>query len=290
MAKFAISAAEPVRYKIPVHYIVSLVMLLMACSAVTQFAQAAPSNNALLFWADSDEHNKATIDHSLWQTLLDKYLVSNHPSGINHFNYGAVASADKKQLQRYIHQLEALDPRRYSRTEQKAYWINLYNALTIQLILKSYPVASITELGDSFFSFGPWDDKLVDIEGQALTLNNIEHGILRPLFKDNRIHYAVNCASLSCPNLSATAFTAENTDRLLEKGASQYINHPRAVSFADGELKLSSIYHWYKADFGNSDKSLIAHLVRYAKPALAKKLLNHKGPSHHDYDWKLNKP
>ncbi len=252
-------------------------------------AIAAPENKPLVFWSDSNENNKTIVDHTTWQNLLDTYLDSKHPSGVNRFNYTAVNTKDQKALSNYIKQLQLLNPRDLNRAEQKAFWINLYNALTVKLIVKNYPVESITKLGKSFFAFGPWDDVLINIQGQDLTLNNIEHGILRPFFNDNRIHYAVNCASISCPNLSAMAYTSDNTDQLLEQGAKQYINHSRGVSFEKGELKVSSIYHWYKDDFGGDNKSLIKHLIHYAETELAEQLSNYQGDIEYDYDWKLNK-
>lgn len=251
---------------------------------------AAPQNKPLEFWSGSNENSTTIVDHSLWQNILDTYLDSKHPSKVNRFNYAAVTKKDLKSLNSYIRQLQQLNPRDLNRKEQKAFWINLYNAVTVELIVKNYPVKSITKLGKSLFAFGPWDDILMNIQGQELTLNNIEHGILRPFFNDNRIHYAVNCASISCPNLSATAYTSNNTNQLLEQGAKQYINHHRGVSFEDGELKVSSIYHWYKDDFGGNDKSLIKHLIHYAEPDLAKQLSAYQGDVEYDYDWNLNKP
>lgn len=263
---------------------------LLLFTILSSLAVAAPENKPLTFWSGSNENNKAIVDHTSWQNLLDTYLDSKHSSGINRFNYAAVNTKDKKALNNYIKQLQQLNPRDLNRAEQKAFWINLYNALTVELIVKDYPIKSITKLGKSIFAFGPWDDILIDIQGQELTLNNIEHGILRPFFNDNRIHYAVNCASISCPNLSATAYTSENTDHLLEQGAKQYVNHSRGVSFEKEELKVSSIYHWYKDDFGGNNKSLIEHLIHYAETDLAKQLSNYQGDVDHDYDWNLNKP
>ena len=256
---------------------------------------AAPDSNALVFWSASNEENTRTINHDSWQLLLNRYLNSNHPSGIHRFNYAAVTTEDQKALDVYLKEMQQLNPRRFSRTEQKAYWINLYNALTVELILKSYPVTSITKLGDSFLSFGPWDDKVANIERHDLSLNDIEHRILRPLFRDNRIHYAVNCASLSCPNLAASVYTATNTHRQLEEAARQYINHPRGVTFEsvkpeESTLKVSSIYHWYLEDFGNSDQALISHLTNYAEPPLAEQLRQYDGDIESHYNWALNEP
>jgi Protein of unknown function, DUF547 len=267
-----------------------LITALIFLSIFTQTIHAAPANKLLVFWAGSNESNTETINHTAWQSLLNNYLISNHPSGINRFNYEAVSDIDHKKLRDYLSKMQQLDPRAYNRAEQKAYWINLYNALTIELILKDYPVESITKLGKSYFSFGPWDDKVTNIQNKSLSLNKIEHGILRPIFRDNRIHYAVNCASISCPNLAVKAYTAENTDQLLDLGARQYVNHPRGVTFEEGTLKVSSIYHWYKVDFGNNDKTLINHLIKYAKPKLATKLQNYQDDIDHHYDWNLNKP
>jgi len=265
-------------------------MCLLLITFFSSVVVAAPENKALEFWSGSNESNKSAVDHLIWQNLLNTYLDSKHPSGINRFDYAAVNTKDQKALSDYIMQLQKINPRNLNRPEQKAFWINLYNALTVQLIVKNYPIKSITKLGKSIFAFGPWDDILITIQGQELTLNNIEHGILRPFFNDNRIHYAVNCASMSCPNLSATAYTSENTEELLEQGARQYVNHIRGVSFEEEELNVSSIYHWYKDDFGGNNKSLIKHLINYADTDLAKQLSNYQGDVEHDYDWKLNKP
>jgi len=173
---------------------------------------------------------------------------------------------------------------------RSAFWINLYNALTVELILDHYPVASILDISISpgLFSFGPWDKKLIEVEGEALSLNDIEHRILRPIWRDARLHYAVNCASLGCPNLREVAFTAENTEWLLEQGAHEYVNHARGAEFIDSQLIVSSIYHWFKEDFGDSDRGVIEHLGAFAAPELAKRLAKTRRLSGHDYDWDLN--
>ncbi len=242
-------------------------------------------------WRASDESNRANIEHQGWQHLLDKYLVSDDVSGVNLFSYGRVSKDDKQKLQQYLNKMQAQTPTLYSKAEQKAYWINLYNALTVTLILDHYPVKSITKLGDSLFSFGPWDDDIAVVNGVTLSLNDIEHTILRPIFTDPRIHYAVNCASFSCPNLSALAFTATNTEQQLEKGARAYVNHPRGVKLQGDVLWVSSIYHWYLQDFGGDLSSLIEHLKKYAGTDLQVKLKRFEmadGDLEHDYDWSLN--
>ena len=239
-------------------------------------------------WNQSDENNPASIDHGAWQKLLNRYLITNHPSGVNRVRYKDFTTTDRRALKSYLSDLQSIDPRQYNRAEQMAYWINLYNALTVDLILENYPVKSIKKTGKKLFSFGPWDDQLAQIDGNNLTLNDIEHQILRPIWKDRRIHYAVNCASYGCPNLSAAAFTGINTESLLERGATDYINHPRGVSFNNGDLTVSSIYNWYSADFGGNDEKLLRHLKHYARPELRQKLERFDGSIDYAYDWSLN--
>ncbi|MBT7445877.1 MAG: DUF547 domain-containing protein [Methylococcales bacterium] len=250
---------------------------------------SAPTAELDAFWQSSDESSAQVVDHARWQTLLDRYLNSQHASGVNRFDYAKVTTADKTLLTSYLNHLQGLDPRTLNRAEQKAYWINLYNALTVKVILDHYPIKSITKLG-GFFSFGPWDDEVASIVNHDLTLNDIEHHILRPIWKDNRIHYAVNCASIGCPNLSKYAYTASLTDNMLNQAASSYVNHARGASFKEGELIVSSIYNWYKVDFGGTDQSVIQHLLKYADADLKQQLEGYKGAVKDDYNWALNRP
>ena len=257
------------------------------------FALAAPSSALLEFWNASDETNAETIDHSAWQNLLTAYL-SSHPSGVSRFDYAALKASDedRTKLADYLAHLQAHDPRTYARAEQKAYWINFYNALTVQVVVNAYPVDSIRDIHESWIPLsGPWDDVHATVAGQELTLNNIEHGILRPIWRDNRIHYAVNCASYGCPNQSPAVFTAANTEELLDASARAYINHPRGVDFVDDDfLMISSIYNWYVEDFGNSQETVLAHLIQYAEAGLAARLKDFAGSVDYEYDWNLNQP
>jgi hypothetical protein len=257
---------------------------------VAQTGGAAPKADLWPRWEKNDPANKQKVDHSAWDGFLKKYVVAPHPSGINRVNYSAVAPEDRAALANYVKSLEGVAVSSYSRAEQKAYWINLYNAKTVELILTRLPVKSIRDISISpgLFSVGPWGAKLTTVEGEKLALDDIEHRILRPIWKDNRIHYAVNCASLGCPNLQPAAFTAENTDSLLERGAREYINHPRGVSLQSGKLKVSSIYVWFQEDFGGSAEGLMEHWDKYTTGSLKDALKNYKGGLDHDYDWRLN--
>ena len=241
-------------------------------------------------WQAFDRNSNQVIDHSLWQQFLERYVESSD-DGINRVNYSAVSDRDKARLEEYIKKLSVVEVSDLNRQEQLAYWINLYNALTIDLILQSYPVSSIRKLGSGIFSFGPWNDDIFVVQGEALSLNDIEHQIIRPVFKDERIHYVVNCASLGCPDLFRQAFSGEKIDQQLDTAACNFIQHPRAVSFDGDKLKLSSIYKWYSEDFGKNVGELLDHLTVCAKGDLLEKLKafhpTRRSIKYH-YDWQLN--
>ena len=265
----------------------------VACAVFTITSFAAQKPELIPFWDESDEENTAAIDHSTWQSLLNTYL-KQHPSGVNRFDYANLkdASTDLPKLNAYLKKLQSIDPRNYALEEQKAYWINFYNALTVKVVVDAYPVDSIKEIHESWIPrSGPWGDVHANVVGQDLTLDNIEHGILRPIWKDARIHYAVNCASIGCPNLVKSAYTARNVESLLDAGAREYVNHPRGVDVVDEDfIVLSSIYDWWVFDFGNSEEGVIAHLLEYANSELAEQLRNFSGAIDYEYDWDLNEP
>lgn len=248
---------------------------------------AAPKADLWERWTAHDPSATATIDHSPWDRFLKTYVVT-FPDGVNRLAYARVSNADRKRLDRYIDGLTALPISAYSRHEQRAYWINLYNAMTVRVILDHYPVESIRQIRLSLFSIGPWRKKLITVEGEKLSLDDIEHRILRPIWRDPRLHYAVNCAAIGCPNLQTEAYTASNADTLLDRGARKYVNNPRGAEFRNGRLIVSSIYDWFQQDFGSSDEGVIEHLRRYAEPALAARLSGTQRISGDRYDWALN--
>ncbi|MEZ9397886.1 DUF547 domain-containing protein [Vibrio splendidus] len=242
-------------------------------------AWSAPKSDLWPHWNQSNEANSTQVSHQDWQQFLDSYLVKQGQHTL--VRYQAVSTSDKAKLKQYIKRLEQLNPLNYSKAEQYAYWVNLYNAVTVDLILDAYPIKSITKLG-GLFSFGPWGDDVVVVNGMTLTLNDIEHRILRPIWQDPRTHYAVNCASLGCPNLQSQAFTSDNTETLLELAAVEYINSDKGVLVNNNQLQLSSIYEWFAVDFG-TEKQLIQHLDQYrTKPVTNTEKISF------DYDWSLN--
>ncbi len=246
---------------------------------------AAPASEYWSVWDKSNPDSVAKVDHTLWQEILDAYLVEK-PKG-NEFDYAGVIKDDRVKLSAYLAKLSETDPRRYGKAEQKAYWINLYNALTVNLILEHYPVSSITKIGP-WYSFGPWGQDIISIAGQSLTLNDIEHRILRPLWQDHRIHYAVNCASMGCPDLAVSVFTATNTDDQLERLTQRFIRQEKAVRWNGNQLILSQIYQWYGVDFGDRS-AIIRHLQKYSDTVQSQKLMKFSGEIEFRYDWDLNK-
>jgi hypothetical protein len=251
---------------------------------------AAPASELNAFWDDREPESKLRVDHSPWQTFLNKFLDDEHPSGINRLDYWSVNNSEIRELAQYIEYLQSLDPRQLADQEQKAFWINLYNASTVYLVLQQDDdLRTIRKIRSGFLTAGPWQREILTIVRQDLSLDDIEHTILRPIWKDNRIHYVVNCASLGCPNLPKQVFTGENTEQMLETAAREFINHPRAVQEVNGRLQLSEIYKWYIDDFGGNFLSLKLHLNKYASPETAAVIAPYTRADY-EYDWSLNKP
>jgi len=233
-----------------------------------------------------------TPDHAPWARLLEAYLEKGEGGAPNRFDYRALQanSEDREALQAYIASLEAVVPAALPRDEAFAFWVNLYNALTVAVVVNHYPVASIRNIAISpgLFSTGPWGKKLVTVAGRELSLDDIEHGILRPDFDDNRVHYAVNCASAGCPNLASRPYTADELDAMLEEAARAYVNSPRGARVEGRRLTASSIFKWYMKDFGGTEEGVLAELRKYAGPDLAAALENVSGVASYEYDWSLN--
>lgn len=230
-----------------------------------------------------------TVDHRPFAALLEQF-VRPAPGGVNRVDYRTWrASADKvTALHAYISSLQSMAPEQLTRDEQFAYWANLYNAETLRIVLAAYPVKSILSIRPTLISIGPWKKPTLTVDGKSLSLDDVENGILRPLFRDPRVHYALNCASASCPNLNVSPWRGATLDRDLDAAARAYVNHPRGVR-ADGEtLTLSTIYKWYRADFGDSDEAVLRHLSRFAAPPLQRRLSEHPKIGGYSYDWSLN--
>jgi hypothetical protein len=190
--------------------------LLLALLLPSLALHAAPKADLWPRWEAHQADSEATIDHAAWGRFLERYLVPGTEPAL--LRYGQVSDADRQALEDYLDALQAVAIADYNRDEQMAYWVNLYNAATVALILREWPVDSIRDIKPSFFSGGPWDMDLLEVDGEALTLNDIEHRILRPIWQDPRIHYAVNCASIGCPSLAAKPYTGARLEAMLNAG------------------------------------------------------------------------
>jgi len=273
-----------------IRFVLIRLAVIVAIFLLQPAAHGAPKADLWPRWQKHEPANTRKIDHSAWDRFLKQHVIAPHPSGINRVRYQAVTPEDRKNLKAYLQSMQSLPISTYNRAEQKAYWINLYNAVTVDVILSRFPVASIRDINISpgLFVRGPWGAKLISVESEKLSLDDIEHHILRPIWKDNRVHYAVNCASLGCPNLQPVAYTGENTETLLERATVEFINHPRGVAIQKGRLQVSSIYVWFQEDFGSDPEDLMEHWQQYANPALAEALEKYSGGLAHEYDWRLN--
>jgi hypothetical protein len=233
----------------------------------------------LALWG-SPAISRGGVDDSVYAELLKKYVTN----GV--VDYQGFKNEEDK-LDRYLHVLEKTDTKTLSRNEQFAFYINAYNAWTIKLILTAYPgIKSIKDLGSLFGS--PWKKKIVRIEGDILSLDNVEHDILRPRFRDPRIHFAVNCASMSCPPLRSEPYRADILDDQLNEMAESFLNDSRYNRLEGNTLFVSSIFDWYSEDF-NDD--IVGFFMKYAKGDLKEKLRSQKREievQYLDYDWSLN--
>lgn len=210
-------------------------------------------------------------DHGLWNDLL-----AAHVGTTGRVDYRAL-KAEENRVDDYLATLKQYAPKpSWSRNETMAYWINAYNAFTVKLILKNYPTTSIKRIDGG----NPWDTKWIPLAGGMYSLNQIENDILRRQYGDARIHFAVNCAALSCPPLHNRAFTAKNLNTTLAQLTRRFINDKTFNQLGEREVRVSQIFDWYKSDFGN----LIGFLAQYSEVPIAEDA----AVQYNEYDWGLN--
>jgi len=266
--------------------LIGLIFLGLLGTAVYFYLAPSQDTSITEKWKAFDAYSSNTVDHSIWQSILDEYLIVDESDGINKVDYQGMIDDETNDLATYISDLSKIDPRELSRNEQFAYWVNLYNALTLKVVVENYPIASIKDIGN--LSLGPWNDTVISIAGTELTLNHIEHSILRPIWKDYRIHFAVNCASIGCPNLQDQAFTSTNQAALLNKSAIDFLRHGRALNVSNETLILSSIFSWYSEDFGQTEADVVSTLIKYLTPEQKAKIKNFSDTTQYAYNWQLN--
>jgi hypothetical protein len=220
------------------------------------------------------------INNDIWAELLRKYV---HEGVVDYAGF----QRDEDKLDLYLAELAAYNPEELTRDARFAFYVNVYNAWTVKLILSAYPdIESIRELGNIFKT--AWEKPIVQLENGTFTLDDIEHGILRPRFKDPRIHFVVNCASISCPPLRSEPYTAERLEEQLEDATRRFLNHPDNYRLDGANFYVSRLFKWYGEDFNND---AIGFYLKYADEAL-KARLQAAGQSlsvkYLKYDWGLN--
>ena len=224
--------------------------------------------------------SKAKVDNSLYGELLNKYVKD----GV--VDYQGFKT-DEARLNQYLELLENIKVNSLSRDEQLAFYVNAYNAWTIKLILSAYPkIKSIKDLGNIFRS--PWEKEIVRINGRVLTLDDVEHEILRAQFKDSRVHFAINCASKSCPPLIAKPYEGSTLDRQLDSATRAFINDPKSNYLRDNKLYVSRIFKWFSEDFNDN---ILGFFLKYGEGDFKKELEAKKDKLkivYLSYDWSLN--
>ena len=222
----------------------------------------------------------STINHEIWADLLEKYIK---PDGVDYTGF----KTEEDRLDQYLKVLEDTDPEKLSRNEQYAYYINAYNAWTIKLILSGYPgVKSIKDFGTIFKS--PWEKKWVRINGKVITLDDVEHNILRPRFKDPRVHFAINCSAASCPPLRPEPYLGHTLDQQLDDSTRSFVNDSNSYRLEGSTLYVSRIFKWFSEDF---NENALEFYLQYAEGDLKEKLTGKKDNiqvKYMHYDWSLN--
>jgi len=219
------------------------------------------------------------VDHHLWDELLKKHVLA----GVVDY---AGFKAEEKKFDSYLDLLARTDYQALESSERYAFLINLYNAWTIKLILGKWPdLRSIKDLG-SFLS-SPWKKEIVILKTGRVSLDHVEHDLLRPEARDPRAHFALNCASKGCPPLASFAFTGERLDQQLEQITRSFINDPQRTVLEGNELKLNKIFRWYGEDFGGK----VDFVRKYAEGDLKARLAalgDRVEIGYLPYDWSLN--
>ena len=254
--------------------VVFFTQLLQSCSLLSAAGLSSQGQPIKKVSENISNEINSQINHSSWDALLKKYVNSN---GL--VDYKGFLN-DRIELQEYLKMLSENPPTEaWSVQELLAYYINTYNAYTVMLILENYPLKSIKDIN------GPWTKAIVPIGDKTLSLGGIENGILRKM-NEPRIHFAINCASVSCPNLLNEAYTATNIDAQLDKATRNFINSSKN-DITVSHLKLSKIFDWYQKDYTiNGKNDVIAFVNAYLFKKI--KISPNASIEYFEYNWDLN--
>ena len=264
--------------------------ILFLCFA--SMASAAPKAELIEFWDDREPTSIMQINHDAWQEILTTYVNDQHPSGINRFDYLSVTSADARKLKEYLASLQSMEPRQLNDQEAKAYWINMFNAVLIDRIIDTYQSGSrrgIRRLERGGLRSTGWGRPVVEVAMQEISLNDIEHGIIRPIWNDPRIHFAISASTLSGANIQKTAFNGENNEELLDKAQAEFFAHPKSVSVRGNRVVLNSVFDWYLTDFAENKRSLLDY-IRENVGEETRQAIQGLSRISYEYNWDLNTP
>ena len=264
-------------------------MLLASLFFVSTSALASFHKHIWPKWQAHNPLSQAVISHQQWQDFLTKCVYTN-AEGINLVDYPHLTENDLTHLKQYIKHLSKININDYNRSEQLAFWLNLYNALIVQIIADYYPVDTVQEVNISpgLFSVGPWGANLVTIGGTQLTLDDIQNRIIRAIWNDPRTLYAINDGCIGAPNLSKQAYQGSTIDKQLNLATRDYINSMRGLQIIEGKLILSKMYEWYFDDFGGSESDIVHHLTHFANKSLHEDLSKIASINSYTYNWHLN--
>lgn len=257
----------------------------------SSFTYASFHKSLWPMWETNNPLSQKVISHQKWDNFLAKYVTTNE-EGINLVDYAALKKEDLDNVQSYLNDMAKLNIDDYNRAEQLAYWINIYNALTIQTVAHYYPVTNIQEVNISpgLFSVGPWGAMLITIQKTPLSLDDINNRIIRPIWNDQRTHYALNNATIGAPNLNKKAYQGSIIEQQLNDAGLLYVNSLRGVQVIEGKLILSKLYDWYEEDFGGTKHDVIHHLRQFSKEPLRSQLKHINSIDSYTYNWHINSP
>ncbi|HUY90112.1 MAG TPA: DUF547 domain-containing protein [Pirellulales bacterium] len=229
------------------------------------------------------------IDHAAWNKLLERYC---DPQGMVDYTGWKASSPDRQSLEKYLASLSQADVAKPAAREAKlAFWINAYNAVTVEGILREYPTSSIRNHTAKVFGYNIWDDLLLTVGSQSYSLNQMEHEVLRKM-GDPRIHFAIVCASVGCPPLRDEAYVADRIDEQLTDNAKRFFGNPAKFQAEPRSRKISvsPILKWFADDFG-ADQAAQMRTIAPFLPDKASQQLARSGQAsveYLDYDWSLN--
>ncbi len=261
----------------------TIVVLALAAGTLTAVAVVVPGLNPVPTPVYHVAAASAVVDHGTFDKLLHKHVNAQGLVDYKGFK------ADETAFNQYLAMLSKNPPAaNWPKNDQMAYWINAYNAYTIRLILDHYPVGSIKDIGSKIkipFVTTPWAARFFSIGGEKMSLDNIEHGILRKKFDDPRIHFSLVCASMSCPRLRGEAYTADKLNAQLDDQGHDFLNNPAKNKIGKSEAQLSKYFDWYKGDWEKNGQSVVKWVNRYSTT----KIDGNTRISYLDYNWSLNK-